>query len=202
MNFIKSTILLPICFFLFSCATKKDFNKYEKALINNGIAEERMRLTKINDKNDSILLRTKSIDLKKIKGNEALAILINRMLVTMHDEEGIGIAAPQVGINRNIFLFTKFDSAGEKVQVVINPKIIGHSENFVCFQKDGCLSVPHKRGNSTRYEWIEVQYFNENGNLIRERLTGFHRPNDFSNIIFQHEFDHINGDLYIDKLCN
>ncbi|HRP89374.1 MAG TPA: peptide deformylase [Edaphocola sp.] len=195
-------ILIATLFGGVSCSVNKNFNTRELQLIHEGSASERMHLTTIAQPKDSIILRTKSIDIKTIKNNKALQILLKRMLVTMIAEEGIGIAAPQVGINRNIFLFTKFEGDKEQVQVAINPKIIKHSENKVCFQRDGCLSVPDKRGNSLRYEWIEVTYYNEEGKLIKERLTGYHRPNDFSNIIFQHEFDHINGKLYIDKLCN
>lgn len=52
-----------------------------------------------------------------------------------------------------------------------------------------------------RYPWIDVEYYNEKGELKQERLSGYSRETDFTGIIFQHEFDHLQGVLFIDKLC-
>lgn len=184
-----------------SCATS-NFNTGERQLITSGNKNDTFRVLSIANRQDSLLLRKRSKDLKQIKGNKDLSQLLARMKVTMDAEEGIGIAAPQIGINRNIFLFTRIDEPEQKVQVAINPRITAYSDSLVCFERDGCLSIPDIRGNSKRYAWIEVSYYDENGTLIKERFSGHKRPDNFTNIIFQHEYDHIKGVLFIDKLCN
>lgn len=189
------------CILAASCATG-NFSAAERRLINAGGAGDTFRVLSIANQPDSLILRKRSKDLKSVKGNKELAQLLARMRVTMDAEEGIGIAAPQVGINRNIFLFTRIDEPEQKVQVAINPRITAHSDSLVCFVRDGCLSIPDIRGNSKRYAWIEVSYYDENGQLHKERFSGHKRPDNFTNIIFQHEYDHINGILFIDKLCN
>lgn len=201
-SFIPLAISAILSLFFFACSSTKNFNASEKKIIENGLKTQPFRVTQITNPQDSVILRTVSKDLKKIKGNKSLELLLARMETTMYKEEGIGIAAPQIGINRNIFLFIRLDEPGEKVQVAINPKIIAHSDSLVCFKGDGCLSVPDKRGNSKRYSWIEVGYYDENGVYKQEKFSGYARPDNFTGVIFQHEFDHINGRLYIDKLCN
>lgn len=186
----------------YSCRSNLNFTKTEKKIIHTGKHDERMRLYTIQNKNDSTLLRNPSKNIKKISNNQTLKLLLNRMEVTMNEEQGVGIAAPQIGINRNIFLFTRINDPHKKIQVVINPTIIRHSDRLYCFKRDGCLSVPEKSGNSQRYEWIEVKYFDENGNIHQEIFRGGQRDTDFTNVIFQHEWDHINGRLYIDNLCD
>lgn len=189
------------CILVASCATS-NFTTAERQLINAGQAGDTFRVLSIANRPDSLILRKRSRDLNAIKDNKALAQLLARMKVTMDAEEGIGIAAPQVGINRNIFLFTRIDEPEQKVQVAINPRITAHSDSLVCFERDGCLSIPDVRGNSKRYAWIEVSYYDENGKHHKERFSGHKRPDNFTNIIFQHEYDHINGILFIDKLCD
>ena len=70
----------------------------------------------------------------------------------------------------------------------------------ICFEGDGCLSVPDLSGSTKRYAWIDVEYYNEKGELIKERLSGQSRGSDFTGVIFQHEFDHLQGILFIDRL--
>jgi len=197
---ILLSVFIAVLFFS-SCATS-NFTTIERQLISSGQGKDTFRVLSIANQQDSLILRKRSKDLKQIKDNKDLSLLLERMKVTMDAEEGIGIAAPQVGINRNIFLFTRIDEPEQKVQVAINPRITAHSDSLVCFERDGCLSIPDIRGDSKRYAWIEVSYYDEQGRLIKERFSGHKRPDNFTNIIFQHEFDHINGVLFIDKLCD
>lgn len=198
---LPQIIALFICIISFNaCVSSGNFSKAERQIIDTK-ADEAMRVLSIVDKEDSLILRTKSKDLKQIKNNKDLELLLKRMELTMNKEDGIGIAAPQIGINRNIFLFVRIHEPEQKVQVAINPKVIAHSPELVCFKGDGCLSIPDVRGNSQRYAWVEVAYYDENGKQITEKFSGYERPNAFTGIIFQHEFDHINGVLFIDKLC-
>lgn len=174
----------------------------ERSLIRNGDKATPLSVLKITNKQDSLFLRTPSKDFDFAKDKEYITLLIKRLRVTMAAESGVGIAAPQVGIGRNLFLFTRIDLPEKPVIAVINPKIVNHPAETICFERDGCLSIPGISGNSIRYPWVEVQYINEEGKVVRERLEGYSRMSNFTGVIFQHEFDHLQGVLFIDKLCD
>lgn len=177
------------------------FSEKEKELINNGTENTALRVLLTTNEQDYQFLRQKCSDVDNIVGNKDLQLLIERMKATMDIESGVGIAAPQVGIAKNIFLFTRIDQPDYPVVAAINPKIINHSEETICFERDGCLSIPETSGNSVRYSWVEVEYTNEDGKLVREVLEGYSRADNFTGVIFQHEYDHLQGILFTDKLC-
>jgi len=108
------------------------------------------------------------------------------MLETYH---GVGLAAPQVGISQRFFIM----NAGDKLRKVINPEILQKGTAMVEME-EGCLSVPgiHKRVRRPRR--ISVRYQNENGDVIEEELK------DFPARVFQHEYDHLDGILFVDRL--
>ncbi len=174
---------------------------YEKVLIESADENTPFRVLQVTAPNDNKILRTACKDINIVKDKRLLDRLISRLKATMAAESGVGIAAPQVGISRNVFLFMRIDKADKPVEVAINPRIISHANETICFERDGCLSIPDIRGNSIRYPWVEVEFLNESGQLVREKLTGFSRTTDFTAIIFQHEFDHLQGVLFTDKLC-
>lgn len=198
---MKFSLVLLMGLSLFSVKSMAQFTQNEKILINSGTTETPFRVLKVTDQQDSIFLRQKCSDIEDISDSVDVQILIDRLKTTMAVESGVGIAAPQVGIGRNIFLFTRIDKANYPVIVAINPKIVNHPEETICFERDGCLSIPGISGNSIRYPWVDVEYTDENGNLVQERLEGYSRESDFTGIIFQHEFDHLQGILFTDKLC-
>lgn len=198
---MKFSLVLLMGLSLFSVKSMAQFTQNEKILINSGTTETPFRVLKVTDQQDSIFLRQKCSDIENINESEDLQLLIGRLKTTMAAESGVGIAAPQVGIARNVFLFTRIDKANYPVIVAINPKIVNHPEETICFERDGCLSIPGISGNSIRYPWVDVEYTDENGNLVQERLEGYSRESDFTGIIFQHEFDHLQGILFTDKLC-
>lgn len=198
---MKFSLVLLIGLSLFSIKSMAQFTQNEKILINSGTTETPFRVLKVTDQQDSIFLRQKCSDIENINESEDLQLLIGRLKTTMAAESGVGIAAPQVGIARNVFLFTRIDKANYPVIVAINPKIVNHPEETICFERDGCLSIPGISGNSIRYPWVDVEYTDEKGNLVQERLEGYSRESDFTGIIFQHEFDHLQGILFTDKLC-
>jgi peptide deformylase len=177
------------------------FTKAERDLINNGDEKTPFRVLTILNDEDVEILRNVSEDIPLQFDDAALQLFIERLKATLKTANGVGIAAPQVGVNKNIFLFIRLDLPGEPVIAVINPKIVNRPEETVCFEGDGCLSIPEFNGNSIRYPWVEVEYYNEKGELIRERLEGYSRENTFSAVIFQHEYDHLQGVLFIEKLC-
>ena len=201
---MKKIIYMLITFISFSaCSNLENMTDKEISLINNGSIDTPYRVLQTDNKEDSLFLRQNSIDLdiNSITNDKELPFFIERLKLTLAVESGVGIAAPQVGIGRNLFLFMRIDKPEMPVEVAINPKIVNHPDDIFCFEGDGCLSVPGLSGVSKRYEWIDVEYFNEKGELIKERLSGNSRRGDFTGIIFQHEFDHLQGVLFIDKLC-
>ncbi|MFV0418174.1 MAG: peptide deformylase [Dysgonomonas sp.] len=188
---------------LFACNSTKKMTDKERDLILGGDVDVPLRVLQTDAKEDSLFLRKKSIDIENVENiakSEKWQHFIERLKLTMAVESGVGIAAVQVGIHRNLFLFMRLDKPGRPVEVVINPRIVNHPEEFFCFKNDGCLSVPDMSGDTKRYAWVEVEYHNEKGELIKERLLGASREGDFTGVIFQHEYDHLQGVLYIDKL--
>ncbi|MDR1981594.1 MAG: peptide deformylase [Tannerellaceae bacterium] len=196
----KVIVLIGMGLAAISCKTPV-FSKAEKALINEASAETAFRILQVTGRQDSVLLRTPCAGLNYFANDPTLRRLVARMKTTLLTGNGVGIAAPQVGISRNIFLFMRLDLPGEPIVTAINPKIVNHPDTTICFERDGCLSIPNFQGNSIRYPWVEVEYYNEKGELIRERLEGYSRHDTFTSIIFQHEYDHLQGILFTDKLC-
>lgn len=174
----------------------------EQILITAGSEDEPMRVLTIATEADLQVLRAPSSDIddvKNIRNDADWQLLFNRLRTTMEAEGGIGIAAPQVGINRNVFLFTRINNEEEAVVIAINPKITACSEELFCFENDGCLSIPDQTGNSIRHKWIEVSYYTDQGVLVNERLLSGSRDEDFTGVIFQHEYDHLMGILFTDR---
>ncbi|MDR3134092.1 MAG: peptide deformylase [Prevotellaceae bacterium] len=187
---------------LISCCRPAVFSGEELLLINQGTAQTPFRVLQITDPQDAVRLRTPCGNVENFAGDSTLALLIARLKTTLIAENGVGIAASQVGVLKNIFLFMRLDLPGAPVTVAINPEIINRPDTTVCFDRDGCLSIPGISGNSVRYPWVEVEYSNEQGECFRERLEGYSRQGVFTAVIFQHEYDHTRGILFIDKLCN
>jgi len=109
---------------------------------------------------------------------------------TLNSSTGVGLAAPQVGIPYRIFI-VKYNF---QEHVYINPEIIegiGTSINY-----EGCLSVPNRGGSVRRDEIIKIKYYDKNLKLKRKMVSSY------KSIIIQHEYDHLNGILFIDKLKN
>jgi len=187
---------------LFSDNIMAQFTDIEKDIINNGTADVPFRVLLITDETDSLVLRQKCENITPVKDNGDLKLLIERLKTTMEVESGVGIAAPQVGISKNVFIFTRINEPDFPMVAAINPKIVNKPDETVCFERDGCLSIPEIGGNSVRYPWVEVEYTNEDGEIVRERLEGYSRAGDYTGIVFQHEYDHLQGIFFIDKLCS
>ena len=180
------------------------FTEREKEIIRSGDSDTSFRILLTTDPIDSFILRMQSsnINIDSISTDEDLQLLIQRLMATMAEAGGVGIAAPQVGILKNLFLFIRIDKPDYPIQVAINPRIVNHPQETVCFEGDGCLSIPNISANSIRFPWVEVEYWDEQGDFHKEKLMGFSRDEDFTSIIFQHEFDHLNGILFTDKICS
>lgn len=127
--------------------------------------------------------------------------LIDSLLSTAMNANGVGIAAPQVSQSYRIFIVCSHpnprypDAPLMEPTVMINPRLLSHSEETVKGW-EGCLSVPGVRGLVPRYRAIAVEYLDRYGKLNYQEFT------DFVARIFQHELDHLNGILFIDRVEN
>uniref|UniRef100_A0AAV1U190 Peptide deformylase n=1 Tax=Peronospora matthiolae TaxID=2874970 RepID=A0AAV1U190_9STRA len=129
--------------------------------------------------------------------------VIRRLLEALEhevrQEAGIGIAAPQVGHNLRMFLMLKHMPENEEdlkkleYQKVLNPDILAASD-AVMRDFEGCLSVPGYQGIVKRAQQVLVQYEDGEGRQVKETLTGFPAR------VFQHELDHLNGVMYLDRM--
>ena len=127
---------------------------------------------------------------------ETFRVLRSRMLATVRDSlnEGVGIAAPQVGISRQLVAVQRLDKTGEPFEFYVNPEIIYFSQDTVLGQ-EGCLSIPGRMGSVYRSKEIVVRYRDELSFEWRQDTV-----REFTARIFQHEIDHLNGILYTDYL--
>lgn len=138
------------------------------------------------------ILRKKSEPVKTADiGGGEIRQLIAEMRKTIKKENGAGLAAVQIGALKQVILV----EIGEKVHAFINPKIIKKSWRKIAIE-EGCLSVPGKNGYVKRSAAISVLAHDEAGDKIKIKAEGL------SAIIFQHEIDHTNGILFIDKIIN
>jgi peptide deformylase len=136
---------------------------------------------------DSIL-RKKAKPVKEI--NEQVQQLIDDMCKTMHDEGGVGLAATQVGQDRRVIVF---DVSGVgNVFAFINPEIIDSGGEIV--SEEGCLSIPGYFSEVKRAKNITVKALNRKGEEVTLSLEGFPA------VVVQHEIDHLNGILFIDRI--
>lgn len=138
------------------------------------------------------------------KFDTGLQKLIDDMIETMREAPGVGLAAPQVGEPLNMAVIETLpetDDSGNEVEgsrdlyVIINPKIVWRSGEVVD-GIEGCLSIPGYVGEVTRHESIRVRAQDRFGRKMKLDLEGWDAR------IFQHEIDHLNGELYIDKLTS
>ena len=138
-----------------------------------------------------ILLRTSArID----AFDKSLVNLAEDLVDTMYDADGVGLAAPQIGVNKRIFVMDCSREDEEKdCRIVINPEIEHESEELGSY-KEGCLSIPNITEEILRPRVIKVVYQDINGVLLRFTYD------DLWSTCFQHELDHLNGKLFIDHL--
>lgn len=196
----RLTLILSI-FFLASCS--QGFTDEEKKIISDNAPAGRtdydgkiMKVWKISDYEDSLLLRRTALPVnEEMIASEDFSILCERMLTTVRDslDEGVGIAAPQVGISRRLIAVQRFDKDGEPFEFYINPSIVEMGDS-TAKGMEGCLSVPDIRGAVERAQKITLKYLNDNLRDTTEIVEGF------SAVIFQHEIDHLDGILFIDRL--
>ncbi len=245
----RITIMATALMALAACASRggsEDFTTQEISLIQS--SDSIMRVLTIEDPSDLAILRAPSTDLScKALMSDEYASLCQLMVatVTHPSQDGVGIAGPQVGLNRRIVAVQRFDkepvvnAAGKldhPFEVYPNIRIVWASDSLEA-GPEGCLSVPDRRGDVMRSTEIIIEYADLSGckgscgpecsdcgsgccsgcaagsdhadscaecagheaekiPMVREKITGF------TAVIFQHEIDHLDGVLYIDRLSN
>ncbi|HZK20445.1 MAG TPA: peptide deformylase [Treponemataceae bacterium] len=133
------------------------------------------------------VLRQKALPVENI--DDDFRLLINEMFITMQKENGIGLAGPQINDSRRFFTILLDDGVH---RVFVNPQIMGTSEK-ICVYEEGCLSIPGEYQDITRPEKVKVQAFDEKGKSFVLDADGILAR------AIQHEYDHLNGVLYIDR---
>ena len=134
-----------------------------------------------------------------VKGETDVLSLSSDMFETMIQADGIGLAAPQIGISKRIFVVDGTSLEDEEMssfkKVFINPIILEEDGDEWEFE-EGCLSIPGVRGGVFRKSEILIRYFDENWNEKEEYYNGMKAR------IIQHEYDHIEGKLFVDYLSS
>jgi len=141
---------------------------------------------------DSILRQKAApVDLEE----PGLPDFLQDLMHTMYERDGVGLAAPQVGVGKRIFVIDPGWSGEEKhrqPRVIINPVVESSSGETV--YEEGCISIPGIYARVIRPSTIRVSFTDPQGNRISEELTGY------SAIVFQHEYDHLEGVLFTDRI--
>ena len=191
VNRVLFPVLILIAVFMIA-NRPKPFSKEERTIIRQ--SDSVMYVTVWPE--DSAVLRTPCADLTKVElKSRELKTLTEKMLKTLRSpqHDGVGIAAPQVGISKRIIWLQRFDKDGGPFECYLNP----HLDSLfgeIGKGPEGCLSVPPMRGLVPRYTSVIVSYIHpETLEPKRDTVTGY------TAVIFQHECDHLDGILYIDK---
>lgn len=131
------------------------------------------------------VLRKRAEDVAEV--NEEIRDLIETMYATMEKSRGLGLAAPQIGVSKRVFVY----DVGEGRHAVINPRIVKSSgeESSV----EGCLSIPGLQGEVPRAFRVTLTGLDESGRKIKIRAEGLLAR------VFQHEIDHLDGKMFVDR---
>ena len=209
-----TTLLIIMAFMGISCKQSEccgDFTEAEKALIHG--TDSIMRVLTIEDGKDHDILRSACTDFsREALLSDEFTRLSELMVatVTHPSQDGVGIAGPQVGLNRRVVAVQRFDKepvesngrTDHPFEVYPNIRLVWTSDSKE-MGPEGCLSVPNRSGDVLRSTEIVIEYADikklkeENPDeipMIKDTVSGF------TAVIFQHEIDHLDGILYIDRL--
>lgn len=131
------------------------------------------------------ILRTPTSEIDEF--NDEIKELIQKMYKVMAEFRGVGVAGPQVGLPKRIFVY----DIGEGPHAFINPRMMSSSGEEWGYE--GCLSIPGLQGEVPRFERVVVTGLNEDGKMVKLKAEGFLAR------VFQHEMDHLDGTLFIDR---
>ncbi|MEE9371846.1 MAG: peptide deformylase [Saprospiraceae bacterium] len=131
--------------------------------------------------------------------HEGLSDIIANMWETMYGAQGVGLAAPQIGLSKRLFIVdtSQTDEEGEKEtgikQTFINPIILSEEGKYWSYE-EGCLSIPNIREDVNRQELVRIRYMDENFQIHEIEYGGMNAR------VIQHEYDHLEGILFTDKI--
>lgn len=163
----------------------------ELSIINQGDIKTALPIYQTTDADQHKTLLSLSTEIDPMDSNAAT--LVKRMKESLLSTDGgVGIAAPQVGINRKVIWVERFDKAGNPLEYFINPVIVWRSE-LQNLGPEGDLSIPEFRDQFYRSKVIQLEYVDLKGQKYSEIVEGF------TAVIFQHEIDHLFGILISDK---
>jgi len=186
---MKKISFLFIFFIGFINAQKLTSN--EISIINEGNVSTALPIYQTTDSHQHTTLLSLSTEIDPVDPNTAT--LVKRMKESLLSTDGgVGIAAPQVGINRKVIWVQRFDKEGNPLEYFINPVIVWKSE-LQNLGPEGDLSIPEFRDQFYRSKVIQLEYVDLKGQKYSEIVEGF------TAVIFQHEIDHLFGILISDK---
>jgi len=163
----------------------------EISIINEGNVNMALPIYQTTDSHQHTTLLSLSTEIDPVDPNTAT--LVKRMKESLLSTDGgVGIAAPQVGINRKVIWVQRFDKEGNPLEYFINPVIVWKSE-LQNLGPEGDLSIPEFRDQFYRSKVIQLEYVDLKGQKYSEIVEGF------TAVIFQHEIDHLFGILISDK---
>lgn len=185
---IGAAVVAAVLFWVF----RRPFSAFERSVIE----KQDSLLYVLTMPEDSVILRSVSRDLsRKELRSEELSALLDKMLYSVQhpSQDGVGIAAPQVGLNIRAICVKRMDKIGAPFESYLNIHIDSLGGNMVT-GPEGCLSVPPYRGMVKRHSKVWISYVRP-GSLkqVSEEVEGY------TAVIFQHECDHLDGILYIDR---
>lgn len=156
-----------------------------------------MRVLLVTSPGDSLVLRTPCVDLaEEDLQSEVYERLVCRMIATVTDstQDGVGLAAPQVGLSRRVVAVMRYDKPGYPFEVYPNIYIEYLSDRKQT-GPEGCLSIPDIAGDVERSQQIVIRYTDpETLSEVRDTVDGY------TAVIFQHETDHLEGILFTDRM--
>lgn len=169
------------------------FSALEKTLIASGLNTEPFRVLQISESNDLQILRATNLEVDPT--DQTVKDLISRMFQTVTDPKkpGVGIAAPQIGLNRRVFLAQRLDKKDQPYEFFLNPEIVWYS-TLLRKGEEGCLSIADAYDTVFRSYAIQITYNDLSGKHYQEVVEGF------TAVIMQHEMDHLNGVLFTDRI--
>lgn len=165
--------------------------------MTSGIAVEKKKLEKPPLKIHYLGDRVLRQPAKRIaKVDDSVRQLAKEMLQTMYSSNGVGLAAPQVGIHKQLIVIDcEPDNPANPPLVLINPQITSYGSELCDFE-EGCLSIPGVYMDVTRPETVEVSFKDEQGRPRKLKASGFLAR------VIQHEMDHLEGVLFVDRVEN
>lgn len=198
-----TVLLMILCAFTVMPKTSPEsvhnsqWTKKERKLIHR--QDSVMKVLTTQDKKDSLLLRQQCSDLSaEMIQSDEYQVLVKKMIatVTSPSNDGVGLAAPQIGLSRNIIAVQRFDKDGEPFEVYPNLRITALKGPRKP-GPEGCLSVPGKKADVKRFYNIDITY--TSATTLRDTTENI---KGFTAVIFQHECDHLKGIIYTDYLEN